>query len=554
VKRRQFEIDGKQFLLQYHDDKEPFQWQVAAFKQLVPLDFAAIFAEVGCGKSAELIYLVCAHFLAHEIDAMLLLAPKSVYRQWATQQLPEHCTVPYDVFVWGEHSTKKSIEMLQAFTKLKTDKLKIVLANVEAFSYKTYVEYFKRYIKENKTAFVVDEATVIKTPDAQRTQNICIYLNDYLMYRGRINSVVNAAKKRYILTGTPVDGSPVSVYSMFNFLQWGFFKSTYTVFRQTYSMLRKEKTGNDRTYFRNLSRKDMANIRREAAKGAPNSVLAFAFNTTEEDIAYIIEHPSLTLPWKNLSKLKREIAPYSYTITLDECFADAPEEQDVTLEVTMSEEQAKVYASLKKILYVELGGRSMTVQNKLTLSMRLQQVTGGFIPLQAMDGSDDAKLQAIPGPNAKYNVLKEDLEDNSPRPVIVFCRYVAEAEFVAKKLAEDFEEDVGLIVGRVPQGEREDILKRFDTGDLPFLVATPGCLSRGRNLQVSHIIYFFSLSFSSEEHLQARGRIRRATQKSACIYKYLTMVKTIDEHVVEVLRDKQDLLVYMQDADIGELI
>jgi hypothetical protein len=32
------------------------------------------------------------------------------------------------------------------------------------------------------------------------------------------------------------------------------------------------------------------------------------------------------------------------------------------------------------------------------------------------------------------------------------------------------------------------------------------------------------------------------------------MVKTIDEHVVEVLRDKQDLLVYMQDADIGELI
>jgi hypothetical protein len=32
------------------------------------------------------------------------------------------------------------------------------------------------------------------------------------------------------------------------------------------------------------------------------------------------------------------------------------------------------------------------------------------------------------------------------------------------------------------------------------------------------------------------------------------MVKTIDEYVVEVLRDKQDLLVYMQDADIGELI
>ena len=553
---RTFEIDGEQYRLIYKEDKKPFDWQVAAFKKLVPLDYGAIFAEVGCGKSAELIYLVQAHAFNKTIDALFLIAPKSVYRQWATQQLPEHMELPYEVFLWGQHTSKKDEQLLCEFRDKESDKLKVVLVNVEAFSYGTYIETFRSFLKAHNTAYAIDEATRIKTPTAERTQNIVMHMNDTLMWRGRINSVMMAAKKRYILTGTPVDGSPISVYSMFNFLNWGFFSCNYTIFRQQYSLLRKEQTNGGKTYFRNLTRKDMERLRKEAAKGAPLSVLSTVFNTTETDIQYILNNDTLSLPWKNLASLKKQIAPCSYTITLDECFEDVPEETIQTLDVEMTAEQKRVYKMLKQLLYVELGGREMTVKNKLTLTMRLQQVTGGFVTVhEARLGPETAAVEMIPGGNAKYNVLRDDLEEYQDRPVIIFCRYLAEARFVAKKLAEDFpDDDVGLIIGEVKQAEREDILARFDRKEISFLVATPGCLSVGRNLQVSHVMYFFSLSFSSEEHLQAKGRIRRATQKYPCIYKYLTMVGTIDEHVVEVLQDKQDLLVYMQSHDIEELM
>lgn len=552
---RRFEIDGETYKLVHQEDRAPYEWQVDAFKKLVPLDYAAIFAEVGCGKSAELMYLVTAHYLRKEINAMVLVAPKSVYRQWATQQLPEHMCIPYETYVWGQVSTAKDIKGLEAFDKLQTDALKILLVNVEAFSYDTYLTYFKSFLFHHNTAYVVDEATRIKTPDARRTQNIVMKMNTCLMWRGKINSVVTAAKKRYILTGTPVDGSPMSVYSMFNFLQWGFFSCNYSIFKQTYALMRKEQSPGGKSYMRNLAPKDMVRLRSEAARGVPLATLSTIFNTTETDIQYVLSNPTLSLPWKNLAQLKRLITPYSFTIKLEECFLDAPEEILETIEVELTTEQKKAYTMLKKLLFTEFDGKELTVTNKLTLSMRLQQVTGGFLPLMdRLVNTEEHVTQAIPGGNPKYKAMIEDMEEYSDRPIIIFCRYVAEAEYVSTQLAKDFDTEVGLIIGRVSQTEREDILQRFDKREIDFLVATPGCLSVGRNLQISHVIYFFSLSFSSEEHLQAKGRIRRANQKFACIYKYITAVNTIDKHVVDVLKDKQDLLLYMQNHDISELI
>ena len=61
---------------------------------------------------------------------------------------------------------------------------------------------------------------------------------------------------------------------------------------------------------------------------------------------------------------------------------------------------------LKKLLFTEFDGKELTVTNKLTLSMRLQQVTGGFLPLMdRLVNTEEHVTQAIPGGNPKYKAM-----------------------------------------------------------------------------------------------------------------------------------------------------
>ncbi len=551
-------IKNEQHTLVYNKNKPPFEWQRECFKKLAPLDYGAIFAEVGTGKSAALVYLLQTHFLNFEIDAVLLLAPKSVYRQWLNEQLPEHMAVPYETYLWGMRTPKKGIKDIYEFSKKETGKLKILIANIEAFSYDTYLEPFKDFLTNNKCAYVVDESTKIKTPEAKRTMNIIAYLNKALLWRGRVNSVEMAAVKRYILTGTPVDGDPLSVFSQFNFLHWGFFKCNYSVFRHRHALLTKEiNPRSNRMYYRNIDYNKMQRIRKAIKEGTSSSVVSNIFNISETDIAYIIKHNDQKLPWKNLEKLGDEIKPYSYTITLDEAFKNAPKEIDMYLDVEMTKEQLKAYKELQKFMYTQIMGKELEVSTKLVLNTRLQQVIGGFLPLCGTLLQDDKEgtVEAIPGANSKYQVLKDDIENVTKRPILIFCKFVSEAKYVASQLEKDFGEKSGLIIGEVSQERREKILVEFNKKEVSFLVATYGCLSEGRNLQATNLIYFFSGTYSNNQHLQARGRTRRATQSEKnCVYKYLRTLNSVDINIIKALQNKMDLHHYFQDKEVLSIL
>jgi SNF2 family DNA or RNA helicase len=52
---------------------------------------------------------------------------------------------------------------------------------------------------------------------------------------------------------------------------------------------------------------------------------------------------------------------------------------------------------------------------------------------------------------------------------------------------------------------------------------------------------FFSLDYSYEAHIQARDRIHRIGQGSACLYVYLVASNSIDGELLKVLQRKQSL-------------
>lgn len=542
----------------YHtEDKPPMAWQERCFAKLDSLPYAALLCDVGVGKSAMLLYLITAKYMRGEVDTVVLFAPNSVYRQWNSQQIPQHCPVPWETVVWGERSVKKDVATVEAFANRKIEGLKFLLVNVEAMSHDTYVSLFKTFIMKNKTAVVVDESTRIKNNTAKRSQNIVIGLNICKYLGRRLVDVQTTSVARYILSGTAVSGAPTEAYSQFNFLKMGYFNKPFTAFKQRYSIEKKCTIPGGKIFFRRLNIKDIKEIRTHIQNGCDPAVLAMALNVNVDDIKYIVAHPELTTSWKNLDELRRLIAPCTYIERIEDCREDIPPKQFFTLEVDMTPEQKAAYNSLKSKLYYELGGANMTVTNKLTLVGRLQQITGGFLPLKDMeDPNADPELTAIGSKNPKYDALAEDIEDNDEFPVIIFCRYTAEAEFIQKQLTKHFDGDrrIEMIIGRVPIADREAILADFDKREVDVIVATPGCLSTGRNLDKSHIIYFFSNSYSADEREQALGRIRRITQNFPCIYKDIVCRSSVDVAVIENLQTKGELIEYFRATDLKDVI
>ena len=89
---------------------KPFKHQEDALaKGWDKLEFA-FFMEMGTGKSKVLLDNLGMLFLAGHIKFALILAPKGVYRNWVTKEIPEHMSddVPHRMIRWVSGPNKKT--------------------------------------------------------------------------------------------------------------------------------------------------------------------------------------------------------------------------------------------------------------------------------------------------------------------------------------------------------------------------------------------------------------------------------------------------------------
>ena len=99
----------------YKYKTEPFKHQRQSLMEgAKPYNFA-YFMEMGTGKSKVLIDNIGMLFLAGQINFALVLAPKGVYRNWVTKEIPEHMSddVPHRVISWVASPNKKQQEEMR---------------------------------------------------------------------------------------------------------------------------------------------------------------------------------------------------------------------------------------------------------------------------------------------------------------------------------------------------------------------------------------------------------------------------------------------------------
>ena len=304
--------------MHYKFKTKPFEHQLKALEMSWDRKVFAYFMEMGTGKSKVLIDNISMLYDKGKINGALIIAPKGVYKNWYTQEIPNHMAdhIEKTVVLW-ESSKNKETEYKKLFES--SDNLQILIMNVEALSTKKGKTFAWKFLNCHTSMMAVDEATTIKNPGAQRTKNI-IELGQNVKYKR-------------ILTGSPVTKSPLDLFTQCYFLDpWLLDQQSYYAFRVRYAKMR-------------------------------------SINVSGRQVQIVVGY-------RNLGELTEKIKNFSYRCLKDDCL-DLPSKTYMKRIIELTDEQKKLYKQMKEKALAVLNGKMVTSMTVITQMMRLHQITCG---------------------------------------------------------------------------------------------------------------------------------------------------------------------------------
>ncbi|MDR1262541.1 MAG: DEAD/DEAH box helicase [Oscillospiraceae bacterium] len=213
---------------------------------------------------------------------------------------------------------------------------------------------------------------------------------------------------------------------------------------------------------------------------------------------------------------------------------DLPETTDITRYVDLKPSANRIYHDLVRESVAELDRGEITVTNVLTRLLRLSQLTGGFL-------SDDDGGAPQQVSTAKMDALSDILDTmlEEGRKLVIIARFIPEINAI-RKLLEKRGAAYSLIMGGVT--DRDEQVSWFQNDvSVPVFIGQIATAGLGVTLTASSTMVFYSLDYSMSNFEQAKARIHRVGQEEKCTYIYLTVRGTVDDKVLQALRDKADL-------------
>lgn len=522
----------------------PYKHQIEAVKAGV----RALFMEMGTGKSKTSLMMFEDFYTKYGVDQILVICPNAIKSQWTGEVLEEHLPFEYESIEWNGFNSQKDKKAFSSFLKVD-NKVKVFAINFEAFSLKKskVVEYVKQFVTD-KTLIIVDESAKIKNPDANRTRLITnlFYENEY----------------KVVLTGTPVTGSPLDLFTQMNFIHNNFFRMKYHNFKLHYSINVKQtnpKTG--RPFNRPIDFDTWKRVKNWLEKLKEEygtltyhhfMIIADTLQIDTHDIGVINNQKEFS-PYKNMNQLKELIAPYVFSVLKEDCL-DLPPKVYERLEVDLLPEQKKLIKELKKNFFTEFEGKEITVKDALPIMIYNQMITGGVFPYkyEVKKIVDDEEIYEtltdykVIENSPKVKALIDDIEtlpDN--KQLIVWATFRGEFELLEPALEKSgvsFE----LYYGATPENKRSNIIDKFKKNQFRVLVINPALGETGLNLQNCSLQYFYSNSFQADRRLQAEDRSHRIGQKSTVVYKDIIAKDSIDIKILQALKEKVNIIDYFK--------
>jgi len=443
-----------------------------------------VFITGNCGKSWVVINTAGRLFEAEEIDALVVIAPKGVYRNWLGEiemHLPDR--IERRVAVWSPETTKKKASEL-ARVMAPCESLRVLLVNVEALSTTRCQKRLEAFLRASRALLVVDESTWIKTPKAKRTESIV--------------DLAQLALYRRILTGSAVTKNPLDLFSQCEVLGHGMLG-----FRSFYSY---------------------------KARHALTETIKISHPTKAGTKTRNIEK---VVGFQRIDELKEKLQGFSQRLLKTDCL-DLPPKLYERREVDLSDEQETLYREIRERSRAELAGESrVTAPMVITRMLRLHQVVCGFVKTD--DGLE------VPLSSKRDLALLDVLEETSGK-AIVWAPFRFSIQRIAALLCEKYGSGSTVTYfGDTSDEARSAAIECFQHDpDCRFFVGNAQTAGFGLTLTAASTVIYFANSHRLEDRLQSEDRAHRIGQRrSAVTYVDLVAPGTVDERIIRSLRAKK---------------
>ena len=464
--------------MNYKFKTKPYAHQITALEKSWNKEVYAYFMEMGTGKSKVLIDNISMLYDKGKINGALIVAPKGVYQNWYDSELPIHMVehIEKNIVLWKANINQKQNLKLKTLFE-STDKLNILIMNVEAFSTKKGLDFASSFLNTHQTLMAIDESTTIKNPDAKRTKNIV--------------ALGKAAKYRRILTGSPVTKSPLDLYKQCEFLdEFLLDHASYYSFRTRYAIM---KTAN------------------------------FGGRSVQ-----------IVTGYRNLSELSEKLEPFSYRCLKEDCL-DLPDYTYTKRIIQLTPEQQKIYNQMKQVALAQLDGKMMTTQSAMVQLMRLHQITCGHFT------ADDGSIKKIKNDRLSTLIeILEEVENKAVIWAHYRNDIASIIEAVEKTFGKDsYVTYYGDTTNQERQNAIKQI--QDPNSKVRFIIGTPQTGGYGITLTGANTMVYYANGYDYEKRIQSEARINRAGQTRKMTYIDIIAEKTIDEKIVKALRNKMNI-------------
>ena len=478
-------------MINYKFKTKPYAHQLTALEKSWDKTEYGYFMEMGTGKSKVLVDNMAMLYDKGKINGAIIIAPKGVYRNWFSQEIPNHLAshIQPKMVLWTALTSKTKDKEYQSLFETGHD-LHILIMNVEALSTKKGLEFAAKFMRCHETMLAIDESTTIKNPSAKRTKSIL--------------ALGKAAKYRRILTGSPVTKSPLDLFTQCGFLNsylLGY--DSFYAFRNRYANMIDRNFGGRRV--------------------------------------------QLIGSYKRLDELAEKLKTFSYRVLKEDCL-DLPEKVYIRREVDLTDEQSKAYSTMKSAALASLKGKMATAPHVLTQMMRLHQITCGHLK------NDDGTITEIKNNRLRELInLLDEVEGkviiwaNYVHDIEHIVKEISN-EFGEDSIVQYY----GAISSEQRQ---ENIVKFQDPNSKArFFIGNPQTGGYGITLTCANTVVYYSNGYDLEKRLQSEDRAHRIGQEKSVTYVDFIAPKTVDEKIVKALRSKMNIANTIMDEDWREWI
>ena len=204
-----------------------------------------------------------------------------------------------------------------------------------------------------------------------------------------------------------------------------------------------------------------------------------------------------------------------------------PERLDNIVELRLSPQEEQVYRKMERDMLLPYKDGDVLAANAAALAGKLLQLANGAV----YDEFHNVRVIH----DRKLDALEDLVEAVNGKPMLVLYSFKHDLERIERRLGKHGPEN--------PEGVRQlktaEDMEDWNAGRIRVAVTQPASTGHGLNLQHGGCtIVCFGLNWSLELYEQANARLWRQGQKHTVVIHHLVVKGTMDEQVMQALKDK----------------